>query len=93
MSNFKSLRSICRIRWLFFTYGIKLDKVINLRVHEKMLRERSVRSSKYPPAFNIDIHVDDSKGVEIEGQRFNFRTIIVSEDDINWADVILDIVQ
>jgi hypothetical protein len=84
-----SLRPISKIMWTFYTYGIKLDKVINQQKHEKMQRDHGVNSSKYPPAFNIDIHVDDSRGVEMEGRRFNFRTIIISENNRNWTDDIL----
>ena len=86
-----SLRSASKIWWTFYTYGIKLDKVINQKKHEIMLRELSTKYSKYPPAFNIDIHIDDSKGVEMEGKRFNFRTIIISEDNLHWTDDILRI--
>lgn len=32
------LRSVGKIRWMFYTYGIRLDKVINLSVHERILR-------------------------------------------------------
>jgi len=58
-----SLRPASRIWWTFYTYGIKLDKVINQKKHEARLRDQSAFYSKYPPAFNIDIHIDDSKGV------------------------------
>ena len=87
-----SLRPARRIWWTFYTYGIKLAKVINQKKHEAILREKSTFYSKYPPAFNIDIHIDDSKGVEIEGNRFNFRTIIIREDNHKWIDDILRIV-
>jgi len=84
-----SFRSTTRIWWTFFLYGIKLDKIINQTVHERTLREKARTHSKYPPIFNIDIHVDDSKGVETEGHRHNFKTIIVKEDDSAWTDSIL----
>jgi len=84
-----SLRSVSRIRWTFYTYGIRIDRIINHRVHEKTMSRHHANTSKYPPAFNIDIHVDDSAGVEIEGRRFGFRTIIVSNNDTNWAADIL----
>ena len=87
-----SLRPASRIWWTFYTYGIRLDKVINQKNHEAILREQSTLYSKYPPAFNIDIHIDDSKGVEMEGDRFNFRTIIISEDNHKWTEDILRIV-
>jgi hypothetical protein len=45
--------------------------------------------SKYPPAFGFDVHVDDSRGVGIEGERHGFKTIIVAVDDKNWDNSIL----
>lgn len=42
-----------------------------------------------PPEFDIDVHVDDSLGVEMEGKKFGFKTIVVSVDDINWVNNIL----
>lgn len=87
-----SLRPASRIRLTFYSYGIKLNKVINQKRHEAVLKAQSTFYSKYPPAFNIAIHVDDSKGVELEGNRFNFRTIIISEENLKWTEDILTIV-
>jgi FMN phosphatase YigB (HAD superfamily) len=84
-----SLRSPAYIRRLFLSYGIRLDKVINKTVHDKVLLGQAGRVSKLPSAFGIDLHVDDSPGVEQEGVRFNFRTIIVEEGDEDWANNIL----
>lgn len=86
-----SYRPPRRIWWMFYLYGIKLDKVINQQVHNQFVR-MPAKPSKYPPAFNIDLHIDDSKGVEIEGNHFNFRTIIVSEDNLNWTADILAVI-
>jgi hypothetical protein len=83
-----SFRKPRKIRFMFRTYGIKLDKIINQTMHDRTLGRDCKRYSKYPPAFGIDIHIDDSKGVEMEGMRFNFRTIIVSEDQNNWESYI-----
>jgi FMN phosphatase YigB (HAD superfamily) len=84
-----SFRSTRRIWWTFFLYGIKLDGIINQQVHDRALKEKAKNYSKYPPIFNIDIHIDDSKGVEMEGHRHNFKTIIVTETDLAWTDSIL----
>lgn len=73
---------------MFYLYGIRLDKVINQQVHNQFVRIPS-KPSKYPPAFNIDLHIDDSKGVEMEGNHFNFRTVIISEDNLNWTNDVL----
>lgn len=83
-----SYRPPRRIWWMFYLYGIKLDKVINQQVHNQFVR-MPAKPSKYPPAFKIDLHIDDSKGVEMEGGKYNFRTIIVNENNPNWTAEIL----
>lgn len=82
-----SYRSTYRIWWTFFSHGIKVDKIINQQIHSKVLGIQSKDYSKYPPAFSIDVHVDDSNGVQIEGERHHFKTIIVTDDD-SWKDII-----
>jgi hypothetical protein len=84
-----SFRSTTKIKLTFYSYGIPVDTVINQQRHDRQLRENKTMMSKFPPAFNIDVHVDDSPGLRIEGQRFNFRTIIVAEHDKNWGQEIL----
>lgn len=85
-----SYRKCYKIRWLFFLYGVKLNGVINRQVHIATLGEHAQMYSKFPPAFNIDVHVDDSKGVETEGSRYNFKTIIIEEDDRDWVNTVLE---
>ena len=85
-----SLRSPAYIRWLFLSYGIRLDKVINKTVHDKALLGQAGSVSKLPPAFDIDLHIDDSPGVEQEGVRFNFRMFIVEEQDGDWVRNVLE---
>lgn len=84
-----SLRSPGYIRRLFLSYGVRLDKVINKTIHDKVLLGQAGRVSKLPPAFGIDLHIDDSPGVALEGSQFNFRIIIVEEHDEEWDDNIL----
>jgi len=84
-----SFRSKNKIWWTFYLSGIRPDKIINQQVHDKILREKAKNYSKYPPIFNIDVHIDDSKGVEIEGHRHNFKTIIVEETDDTWTNSVL----
>ncbi|HEX8957572.1 MAG TPA: hypothetical protein VF798_14925 [Burkholderiaceae bacterium] len=45
--------------------------------------------SKNPKAFGIDLHVDDSQGVFLEGQRFGFQVVVVSLDDGAWDTQVL----
>lgn len=84
-----SLRPVHKIRRTLATYGIRPDKIINQQVHTKVLSGNHNRCSKYPPAFGIDVHVDDSEGVAIEGNRHNFKTIIVAADNVAWTDFVL----
>jgi len=84
-----SFRSATKIKLTFFSYGIPVDTAINQQLHDKELKENKNRTSKYPPAFDIDVHVDDSPGLRIEGDRFNFKTIIVDEHDKDWGQTIL----
>jgi FMN phosphatase YigB (HAD superfamily) len=87
-----SYRTPRKIWWMFYLYGIKVDKIINQDIHNKTLGNRTPKPSKYPPAFNIDLHIDDSKGVETEGKNFSFRTLIISEDNHNWTTDILQLI-
>jgi len=84
-----SLRSIPRIKFLFYSYGIPVDKIINQQRHNRTLRGKRTMASKLPPAFGIDIHIDDSPGLKIEGDRFQFKTIIIQENDQNWETTIM----
>jgi hypothetical protein len=45
--------------------------------------------SKFPPAFGIDLHVDDSEGVRMEGQEYGFRVVQVDPHDIFWMHKVL----
>jgi hypothetical protein len=79
-----SFRKEFSIRLAFWTYGVALREVINQSKHDRILKGKRNLYSKYPPAFDIDLHVDDSPGVAIEGRRFNFKTVIIENDSINW---------
>jgi hypothetical protein len=83
-----SYRKTFAIRFAFWTFGIVLDSVINQTIHERVLKEKKNLCSKYPPAFNIDLHIDDSPGVGLEGQRFKFKTVIVNGDEF-WTKQVL----
>ena len=80
-------------RWLLL-YGIRVDGVVNSVRHGHALRANgfSHSPSKFPPAFDIDLHVDDSEGVRIEGYDHGFRVVVVQPDDTNWTQNVLDAV-
>lgn len=79
-----SLRSKRQIRLTFKYYGIKIGRIVNQFENQKVLNKLNIYSSKYPPAFGFDIHIDDLKGVGIESEKLNFRVIIVEPNDHNW---------
>ncbi|SDU96793.1 hypothetical protein SAMN05216202_2401 [Pseudomonas mucidolens] len=80
-------------RWLML-YGIRVDGVVNSVLHNRALAEHGLSKSpsKFPPAFDIDLHVDDSEGVRSEGYDHGFRVVVVRPDDELWAQRVLDAV-
>ncbi len=68
------------------TFGLNLDGIVNLERHNL----KTPPCSKYPPAFGIDLLIDDSPGVEQEGRTHGFSVIIVSPDNPDWAEKLLD---
>lgn len=80
-------------RWLML-YGIRVDGVVNSVLHNHALTAHGLSNtpSKFPPAFDIDLHVDDSDGVRIEGDDHGFRVVVVDPQDANWAHRVLDAV-
>ncbi|WP_026706618.1 hypothetical protein [Flavobacterium soli] len=85
-----SYRSELKIRFMFFTYGISVATIINQKKHIKELGLKSKEVSKLPSKFGIDVHVDDSKGVEMEGKKYGFKTIIISDKENAWVKLILE---
>jgi len=79
------------IKKLFNLHGLNLDLVINQDKHEKIIKNLLVKRkpSKLPNRVNSMLHIDNSKGVLIEGKRFHFRVLIVDPLDYNWTEKIL----
>lgn len=71
----------------FRSAGVPLAGAVNLCEHERTLGFRG--PSKYPPAFGIDLHVDDSLGVQLEGAEHGFRVVCVAPSDRHWCDSVL----
>ncbi len=86
-----SERSPRYLRWLLRFYGIQLGVVVNRKIHETELKRKGFSKipSKYPKAFDIDLHVDDSEGVRIEGDEWGFPVIVVNKDDLDWGNKVL----
>jgi phosphoserine phosphatase len=85
-----SFRSKSRIRRTLKYYGISVNRIVNQTENQKILKSKNIYSTKYPPAFNFDVHIDDLPGVKIEGEKYNFKTIIIHPSDKNWADIIIN---
>jgi beta-phosphoglucomutase-like phosphatase (HAD superfamily) len=80
-------------RWLLM-HGIRVDGVVNNDRHRHGLAAHGFQNapSKFPPAFGIDLHVDDSEGVRMEGEAHGFRVVVVHPDDEHWTSKVLDAV-
>ena len=90
-----SLRLPLRIRLAFLAMGIRLGGVVNQRTHDQAMESQPDRLrgvSKYPPAFGIDLHVDDSEGVLIEGERHGFLVIRVDIRIDSWPSTVREAV-
>jgi hypothetical protein len=89
-----SYRSPCLIRLWLRCYGIHVAGVINQTVHNAYLRRNSGydRASKNPKAFGIDLHVDDSEGVRLEGKKYGFEVVVISPENRNWNLVVIEAV-
>ena len=80
-----SYRSSFYIRKLLWVYGLRADGIINQAHHNQHVR---VRSTKHPPTFGIDVLIDDSRGVQLEGQKFGFQVIQIDPDNSDWVATI-----
>ena len=85
-----SFRSKNKIRFTFWCYNIKIDRIVNQFENQKKLKSLHINASKYPKAFEFDLHIDDSKGVEMESKKYGFTVIIVEQNDTNWTKNLLD---
>ena len=81
-------RSERYMRWWLRFHGIRLGGMVNEHAHRRQV-SIAHRVSKYPPAFKIDLHVDDSEGVRMEGQKYGFRVCVISPDDPDWTTRVL----
>ena len=89
-------RTTAYFRSWFLLLGIRLGGVVNRHVHEKVVCASGggfPRCSKYPPAFDIDLLVDNCRGVVLEGERHGFDVVHVEPADPNWTEVVLEAVR
>lgn len=82
-----SCRSSPYLKTWFASFGIPIAGVVNLERHQQIIGLRG--PSKFPPAFGIDLHIDDSPGVAMEGESHRFAVLVVSPNDPNWTEKVL----
>lgn len=84
-------RSIGYIKRLFGVYGIKLQDIINIRIHQNIVQgnRRDIMPSKVPSKFGIDLHVDDDISVKQNGIQFGFNVLIINKLDDDWDRKVL----
>jgi hypothetical protein len=87
-------RSSAYIQRWFLLHGIRIDGVVNGYRHRRASNRRYLQRlpSKFPPAFGIDLHVDDSEGVKMEGDELGFRVLVIHPHDERWMEKVLDAV-
>jgi hypothetical protein len=86
-----SFRAPLATQLCFRGYGTRVGQVINGDLHAQRMRrygEGYKMCTKYPPAFGIDLLIDDCGGVLEESRRYNFEMLQVRPDDRDWASLI-----
>ncbi len=85
-----SHRRPCYIRRLFGLHGLQLDTVTNQTGHEKLIHQLKCKRkpSKFPSMVGSDLHIDNSEGVLMEGERFHFHVLVVEPLDHDWTEKI-----
>jgi hypothetical protein len=76
------------IRWWLRAHGVKIDRVVNGAEHDHCFGFGST-PSKRPHAFQIDLHIDNSRGVAMEGEQFGFRVCVIDPNNERWPDAVL----
>jgi hypothetical protein len=85
-----SLRTPWLLKLSFLLKGIKIERVINQTEHMKLCKSLNISNipTKYPSKYGIDLHIDDSEGVVMEGEKYGFRVLRVDPEDLNWTTTI-----
>ena len=88
-----SYRHPFRTKLMFRAYGARIRRVINQSEHLRKMAEMNdifQHCTKFPPAFGINLLVDECSGVVAESQRFGFEVVQVQPDDPDWAAKVLE---
>ncbi len=78
-----SYRSPRYIRYLFRSYGICPDNIVNGARHETEVQGSRVEAmpSKYPSKYRIALHVDDDPSVQKNGEIYGFSVCLITPQD------------
>src|SRR5215467_865019 len=79
------------VTW-FTECGLPLCEVVNQQLHDQKQMESGQigkRPAKFPPWFQVDLHVDDALEVQEDGEQFGFAVVRVAPDDTNWTAAVL----
>jgi hypothetical protein len=91
-----SLRTPNYIRKYFSKYGIKIKtkNIVNWDRHMKEVKGNSneTLSSKYPPKYKIDLHVDDEIFVKQNGDNYGFKVYLLVGNNNNWVEELWEII-
>jgi len=79
-----SLRGHAYVYLWFRALGIRLGGIVNAQDHAR----HCLPGSKHPPAFGIDILIDDREGVATEGRARGFLVVRLSPDDPDWIATV-----
>ena len=80
------------VKWWLQLHGVRVNRVVNCIEHNKCFGEGS-SPTKRPHAFDIDLHIDDSPGVAIEGESHGFRVCVVKTTATDWIEYILAVIK
>ena len=90
-----SFRSPTLTKFFFRLKGVKIIRVINQDEHMQLLKEINCKTSptKLPNHYDIDLHIDDSKGVVIEGEKYGYSVLRIDPQNDDWTTKIRNEIQ
>ena len=80
------------IKWWLRFHGIRVEGIVNGPKHIQCFGEGST-PSKRPHAFGIGLHVDNSRGVAMEGEQHGFNVCVVEPGANDWVERVLETVE
>ncbi|WP_413511107.1 hypothetical protein [Myroides odoratus] len=74
-----SYRTSNRIRWTLRYYGIRVDRIVNQKENSVRLKEMRVYASKYPRAFDFDLHMMIQKAWEWKAKSIILKPLLLTQ--------------